>query len=63
MPNWQELALEDVFANLQTVKGGLTDEEAAYRLQKFGPNELKEEKKISALHIFLSQFTNFLVIF
>ena len=40
---------------------GLAASEAQTRLQKFGPNQLKEKKPISPLSIFLSQFQNFIV--
>src|SRR3989338_2369422 len=40
---------------------GLTTPEAKERLQKYGPNQLKEKKPISPFSIFLSQFQNFIV--
>lgn len=40
---------------------GLVTLEAQARLQKYGPNQLKEKKPISPLSIFLSQFQNFIV--
>ncbi len=42
--------------------GGLTDMEAEARIRQFGPNELEKKKKASALTIFLSQFTDFIVL-
>ncbi|GAH34760.1 unnamed protein product, partial [marine sediment metagenome] len=41
---------------------GLSDEEVAERLEKYGYNELIETKKTSALRMFLEQFTDPLVI-
>ncbi len=37
---------------------GLTTKEAKKRLEKYGKNEIKREKKISPFKIFLSQFTS-----
>jgi len=62
MPNWHELDVKDVLAQLQTISDGLTEKEAAYRLEKIGPNELKEESKINPLMMFLGGFKDFLVI-
>jgi Ca2+-transporting ATPase len=47
---------------LQTTKDGLTQEEAARRLEEYGPNELREIKGPSALEMFAGQFKDFLVI-
>ncbi len=41
---------------------GLTQEEAAERLNRFGPNELTEKPRPGFLKMLLSQFNNFLVI-
>src|SRR3989344_2864245 len=62
MPDRHELDSKDVLAQLQTVNDGLTEKEAAYRLEKTGPNELKEESKINPVTMFLAQFKDFLVI-
>ena len=52
---------EQVLKELGTSTSGLSDSEAKKRLEKYGPNEIKEEKKISPLKIFLSQFKSFIV--
>ena len=41
---------------------GLTSEEAATLLEKFGKNEITSGHKISPLEIFISQFKNFLIL-
>jgi len=40
---------------------GLSPEEAGARLEKYGPNQLKEKKEINPLDIFISQFKDFIV--
>lgn len=60
--NWHNLTKEDVFKNLGTTAFGLSSSEARERVEKFGLNILVEEKPPSALKIFLSQFTNILII-
>lgn len=39
---------------------GLTEREAQKRMEKYGPNKLKEKKKVSAFMIFLAQFNDFI---
>ena len=54
--------IDEVAALLDTnIKTGLTDNEAAKRLEKYGRNELVKEKGKTALQIFISQFKDFLV--
>jgi Ca2+-transporting ATPase len=53
--------IKEVFAELKTSEKGLTEKEAEERLQKYGPNEIKEEKKISPIKILVNQFKNFLI--
>ena len=53
--------IDDVLKELQTSPQGLTKQEAAYRLHKYGLNELKEEKKIHPLTILFEQFTSPLI--
>ena len=59
---WNELEAKQVLKELQTSQTGLSGQEAQSRLLKYGPNELKEEKRISRLEIFLNQFRSILVI-
>ncbi len=51
-----------VLEYFHTSKNGLSEKEANFRLKKFGYNILEKKKHDSALKIFLSQFSNFLVI-
>lgn len=43
------------------LKNGLSQEEAAKRLEQFGPNQLKEKKKKSTFQLFLDQFKDFMI--
>ena len=56
------LETADVLADLESSRKGLSRDEAKRRLAKFGPNEIESRKKVSALRIFLSQFTNLFMI-
>lgn len=60
--NINSLTIEEVFKHLVTSENGLSSEEAEKRLSEFGPNEIKEIKKISLSIRFLKQFTHFLAI-
>lgn len=56
------LKTTEVAEKLGTDLNGLTEENAGKRLEEFGLNRLKQEKKISPLKLFLNQFTGKLVI-
>lgn len=58
---WQQTG-EALLSDLHSSPQGLTGQEAAQRLEKYGPNELREGGKKSTLRIFLEQFMDFLVI-
>ncbi len=58
---WQQSG-PDLLTQLQSGETGLTGQEAARRLEKYGPNELREGGKKSTARIFLEQFLDFLVI-
>ncbi|MDP2892165.1 MAG: cation-translocating P-type ATPase [Bacillota bacterium] len=47
---------------LNTGPKGLTHEEAELRLEQYGPNELHEAKKVSALAVFFNQFKDFIIL-
>ena len=59
---WHSLGIEDVFHKLESPHQGLTSAEAARRLEKYGPNELKEKPRPTFLQLVLEQFNNFIVI-
>ncbi len=58
---WHNLTVEEVFARLQGSSEGLTDEEAALRLTRFGANRLRPAQQRSALRRFFAQFRNVLI--
>ena len=63
MTDWHVLTGEEVLAVLQTsaVKG-LSGQEAAQRLARFGPNQLVKTRRTSLLAMFGGQFRDFMVI-
>ncbi|ASQ89694.1 calcium-translocating P-type ATPase, SERCA-type [Prosthecochloris sp. GSB1] len=56
-----EHSAQDVLTALRTAAGGLTSEEAAERLEKYGENRLREEKKASLWKLLAEQFNSVLV--
>lgn len=59
--NYQK-SKEQLFKELNSTSNGLTDSQAKANTEKYGKNELLEEKPKSAFMIFLEQFKDFLVI-
>ncbi len=59
---WHTLTPEATLQQLETSPAGLSRPEAAARLEKFGPNELKTASRTTALSILLEQFKNIFVI-
>ena len=56
------ITVEETFTRLGTRPEGLTSEEAGQRLQKYGPNELREGKKRTVWAMFVDQFKNVMII-
>jgi P-type Ca2+ transporter type 2C len=60
--NWHSLGTEEVLKQLKTLADqGLSEEEAALRLEQFGPNQLTEKPPTSFWHMLWEQFNNFVV--
>ena len=59
--DWCSLSLDETYSFLETNPEGLSTEEAAARLNQFGPNILEEEGKQSLLSIFLAQFNDLMI--
>ncbi|MDH5703995.1 MAG: HAD-IC family P-type ATPase, partial [Aigarchaeota archaeon] len=60
--NWYSLDIKSVLESLRTSRKGLDGDEIQRRLEEYGPNELIEEKKTTALEIFLAQFKSILIV-
>lgn len=58
---WHSIDREEALSRLNTRMHGLSEEEAAARLEKFGKNEIALKKRISLLKILLEQFNDFLI--
>ncbi len=62
MKNWWHLSTKEIEESLKTnLSGGISSVEAGLRLQKYGPNQLKEKKGRSPLSIFWEQFNDFII--
>ena len=59
---WHSMEVDEVLQALRAEKEGLSTEEVQKRLKEYGPNELKKEKRKSAVRLFLEQFTDILII-
>ena len=61
--NWYNLSVEDTVTLLDTnLTNGLTEAQAAERVNKYGYNELKQGKKKTFLQKFLAQFKDTMII-
>lgn len=60
--NWHTSTIEDVFKELQSDRDGLSTEEAAKRIQQYGPNQLQEKKKKPGWLLFLMQFKDVMIL-
>lgn len=60
--DFYRLAVDEALAGLKTGLRGISAEEAATRLRRYGPNELLEKKKKTLLMMFLDQFKDFMII-
>ena len=59
---WHSFPLGDVFVRLNSKREGLSSEEAAHRLKRFGLNELVPLRAKPIWKIFLRQFINPLIL-
>ena len=60
--DFYRLTKGEIFKRLNTTERGLSEEQAALNVQKYGINELEESNKKSTFMIFLEQYKDFLVI-
>ena len=54
--------IQETYEILKTNEEGLSETEAETRYQKYGANELIEEKKTTSIEIFLNQFKSILIV-
>ena len=59
---WYNLSASEVLTRLGSDRDGLSQAEAADRLEKYGYNELEDEDRVSPLRLLLEQFKNVLII-
>ena len=59
---WADMSVDEVLKELKTSRDGLSQDEALKRLEKYGRNELVEERKAGPVKLFLSQFMDILII-
>jgi len=60
-PLWHTLPVDEVLRELDTAPGGLSEAEAAQRLEQHGPNRLRPPKQRGPVLRFLLQFHNVLI--
>ena len=60
--NWHTLEPESIFSQLNSSITGLSQKDAVNRLAESGPNTLPDKKTRSFFVMFLSQFTDFMII-
>ena len=59
--NWHMLKKEEVLEKLNSGAEGLSEQEAAERLKKYGRNAIKEGYSLNPAKIFLKQFNSFII--
>jgi Ca2+-transporting ATPase len=60
--NWHQRDIEDILDELRSSESGLSADEARKRLEEYGPNVIREEKKKGPFMMFLDQFRDFMII-
>ncbi len=58
-PSWHAMTVEAVLAEKESRLSGLTRDESQKRMERFGPNKIREEKPVSAWEILLRQLMSF----
>jgi len=62
IPYCHILETDNIVKQLNSSLDGLTNDEARKRLNEYGPNELMEKKKKTAIAMFLDQFKDFMIL-
>lgn len=60
--NSYQKTVDGILAELDATAEGLPSDEAARRLEEYGPNELEEKRRKTLLMMFLDQFKDFMII-
>jgi Ca2+-transporting ATPase len=60
--NWHQKDIEVILDELHSYRTGLSADEVRKRLEEFGPNVIREEKKKGLLMMFLDQFRDFMIL-
>jgi len=60
--NWHQKNINEVINELGSSAQGISSEETLKRFGEYGPNELKEKEKKTALAMFLDQFKDFMIL-
>uniref|UniRef100_A0A7C4XC10 P-type Ca(2+) transporter n=1 Tax=candidate division WOR-3 bacterium TaxID=2052148 RepID=A0A7C4XC10_UNCW3 len=60
--DWHSLSIKAVLETINARIEGLNSEEARDRLEKFGPNEIKQAKKKTPFEMLLDQFKDFMIL-
>ncbi len=60
--NYHQLTPQESLARLGSSAAGLSRQEARSRLERYGPNELRETKRTTVLMMFLGQFSDFMIL-
>ncbi len=58
---WFQLTVDETLQALDSARSGLSEEEAKGRVLKYGPNEIRRQKKTPAIVAFLRQFLSPLI--
>jgi len=59
--NYYQKTVKGILSELNTTEKGLAHDEAARRLEEYGPNELEEKKRKNLLMMFIDQFKDFMI--
>ena len=61
MPAWYKQTVQQTMEQLESSGQGLSAAESRTRIARYGPNTLKQEKRVSKLALFFSQFKDVLI--
>jgi len=62
MKFWHALDKKEVLRELASEENGISEQEASSRLKKYGKNEIREIRRLSAFMIFLQQFKSVFIL-